>query len=56
MAEIDSPGEQGPPQLDAAQVAEQLDRQWIAAQVEKLFGQRDPRVSRWRELCEASPI
>lgn len=34
----------------------QLDRQWIGGQVEKLFGKRDPRTTRWQELSDANPV
>jgi hypothetical protein len=30
---------------------ERLDREWIAAQLEELFGARDPRVSEFAALC-----
>ena len=28
-----------------------LDRAWVQARVEEIFGKGDPRLSRWRELC-----
>ncbi|MGL4512923.1 MAG: nucleotidyltransferase [Lacipirellulaceae bacterium] len=37
-----------------AQGAE-LERAWIEQRVVEMFGERDPRVARWRELCAANP-
>jgi hypothetical protein len=33
---------------------DRLDRLWIERQVEQLFGARDPRLARWRELAAAT--
>jgi hypothetical protein len=33
---------------------ERLDRSWIERQIEQLFGARDPRLARWRELAAAT--
>ncbi len=35
----------------------QLDRVWIRAQLEQIYGQRDPRLSRWDEIAnEVAPV
>jgi hypothetical protein len=31
-----------------------LDRGWVERQIEQLFGSRDPRLTRWRELATAT--
>jgi hypothetical protein len=31
---------------------EKLDRQWIAAQLVTLYGNRDPRIAEWKELVQ----
>ena len=28
-----------------------LDRAWVQAYLEEIFGKGDPRMSQWRELC-----
>jgi hypothetical protein len=33
---------------------DRLDRPWIERQIEQLFGTRDPRLARWRELAAAT--
>ena len=33
---------------------DRLDRPWIEHQIEQLFGARDPRLARWRELAAAT--
>lgn len=33
---------------------DRLDRPWIERQIEQLFGARDPRMARWRELAAAT--
>jgi hypothetical protein len=35
---------------------EKLDRSWVRAQVENIYGQRDPRLARWDELAMNAPI
>lgn len=44
--------------VDIAQIlrtqGERLDTAWITTRLVDLFGSRDPRVTRWRELLAAS--
>ena len=31
-----------------------LDRTWVRAQLREIYGERDPRLPRWDELCRAA--
>ena len=33
---------------------EGLDRHWVGGQLEEIYGRRDPRISRWRDLVAAA--
>ena len=34
---------------------ERLDRQWVRTQLDAIFGEHDPRLSAWDELCQPAP-